>query len=75
MNAEIYLIISSPAFDLLASSLRFFTTGTLDGGFADPNTESDATTIDSVKLDVVNFWPRISFGTAFETGVTLASVG
>lgn len=62
-------------FDLFGSSLRFLTTCTFDGGFELlplPKTGSDETTTDSVKFDVVNFWPRISFAVAFtDTGVTM----
>lgn len=73
-----YLIISSVVFDLLDSNFLFLTTGTFEPGFEllpPPNTGSDVTTIDSVKLDVVNFCPSTSLVGAFpDTGVTLPSV-
>lgn len=59
---EPYLFISSLVLDdedLLESNLRFLTTGK-PGLDLLLNTGSDATTIDSVKLDVVNFFPKLS---------------
>lgn len=54
--------------DLFGSSLRFLTTCTFDGGFALfplPKTGSEETTTDSVKFEVVNFWPKTSLAVAF----------
>lgn len=60
--------------DLFGSSLRFLTTCAFDGGFALlplPNTGSDETTTDSMKFEVVNFWPRTSLAVAFaDVGTT-----
>lgn len=59
--------------DLFGSSLRFLTTCTFDVIFEVlPKTGSDETTTDSVKFDVVNFWPSKSFaGALTDTGVTM----
>lgn len=66
------------AIGLLGSNFRFLTTGTFDDGFELPplpKTESDATTTDSVKFDVVNFCPRASFGVVLpDAEMTFASI-
>lgn len=81
MVKDVYYLMSSLVLelDLFVSSLRFLTTCTFDGAFELlplPKTGSDETTTDSVKFDVVNFWPRISFAVALADAgrTTLVSV-
>lgn len=64
---------------LLESSFLFLTIGTFDvdvDGCVDdfvslPNTESEFTTTDSVKFDVVNFCPKLSLADAFSAFDTI----
>lgn len=65
---------------LLESSFRFLTIGTFDDVDVDgcvddfvslPNTESEFTTTDSVKFDVVNFCPKLSLADAFSAFDTI----
>lgn len=61
------------------SSFRFLTIGTFDvdvdgcdDGFASlPNTESEFTTTDSVKFEVVNFCPKFSLAAALIAADTM----
>lgn len=81
---DIYRFVSSwgdvLGVDFVESNFRFLTIGTFDDGCVNdfgsvlppvfpPNTESELTTIDSVKFDVVNFWFDISLDGKLAFGV------